>query len=456
MSESAFAAGRITVLREGPPQDTSKYVLYWMEHAQRAEANPAMERAIVWANRQKLPLLVLFVVDPGYPEGNARHFTFMLQGLKETMNAVRDRGAHFSLRKGDPPQIACELAENAAVVVTDRGYLRHLKAWRETLAQNAPRRVEMVEGDVIVPVEIASPKMETAARTIRPKLRNTVNDHTTLPPTLTLDHPAKRLGHKDDLEIENVGDFVRSLNCDQSVAPVSGFEGGLKAARSRLERFLRGAFKDYGDGRSDIVDRRVSTLSPYLHLGQISPLEIYHKVRNAKGASENAKAFLEEMVVRRELAVNYVHYCDDYDRFKGLPVWAQKTLAEHKDDERASTFTRSQLEDGKTDDPYWNAAMREMRLTGYLHNHLRMYWGKRILAWKATPEAAYRDALFLNNKYLLDGRDANSYANISWLFGLHDRGWPERDVYGKVRIMMPSGLKRKFDIDAYVRWANAL
>jgi deoxyribodipyrimidine photo-lyase len=399
---------------------------------------------------------VLFVVDPDYPEGNARHFTFMLEGLRETMAAVRARGAHFALRRGKPPDVAAEMARRAAIVVTDRGYLRHLKDWRWQVAEDCGCLMEMVEGDVVVPVDAASPKMETAARTIRPKLHKVLGASTALPPVVPLDRPAERLGGNADLALDDVPAFVASLECDASVAPVEHTRGGLSRARERLARFVRNDLPRYAEGRSDIVDRHVSVLSPYLHLGQISPLEVYHAVTSADVAEDNAEAFVEEMVVRRELAVNFVHHQPDYDSWEAIPGWARQSLAAHRDDPREETYTAEALEAGRTGDRYWNAAMREMRLTGYLHNHMRMYWGKRILGWMDDPREAFALTLRLNNRYFLDGRDANSYANVGWLFGLHDRGWPERDVYGKVRVMKPSGLKRKFDVDAYVRWAEAL
>ena len=170
---------------------------------------------------------------------------------------------------------------------------------------------------------------------------------------------------------------------------------------------------------------------------------------------KDKEAYLEELIVRRELACNYVFHTPDYDSYRCLPDWARKTLSEHADDERPTRYTRSELEAAQTDDPYWNAAMQEMLKTGYMHNYMRMYWGKKILEWCNTPQYAYRTALYLNNKYFLDGRDVNSYANVGWLFGLHDRAWTERDIFGKVRYMNANGLRSKFDIDAYVDWVEA-
>jgi len=193
-------------------------------------------------------------------------------------------------------------------------------------------------------------------------------------------------------------------------------------------------------------------MSPYLHFGQISPLEIALAVRRSRVRDRaNKDAYLEELLVRRELAINFVFYNRRYDVYASLPRWARATLKAHRHDRREHVYTLRQLEAAETHDPYWNAAMTEMRLTGKMHNYMRMYWGKKILEWTRTPAAAFRRALDLNNRYFLDGRDPASYANVAWCFGKHDRPWKQRPVFGTVRYMNAAGLERKFDMDAYVR-----
>jgi deoxyribodipyrimidine photo-lyase len=197
-------------------------------------------------------------------------------------------------------------------------------------------------------------------------------------------------------------------------------------------------------------------MSPYLHFGQISPLEIALSARNAaRGGAEDRASFLEELIVRRELAHNHCWYEPAYDRYEGVPAWARKTLAEHAGDPRPVLYSRAQLEAGETHHPYWNASMREMRETGYMHNRMRMFWGKKIVEWSPSPEEAFDTALRINNKFFICGRDANSFTNISWLFGLHDRPWFRRPVFGMVRYMGENTFK-KFDADAYVRSVEEL
>src|SRR5512135_2025636 len=191
-------------------------------------------------------------------------------------------------------------------------------------------------------------------------------------------------------------------------------------------------------------------MSRHLHFGQISPLYVALQIREAGSHNEDRAAYLEELVVRRELAHHFVHFTEDYDRYTGLPGWARATLDEHRDDERPHLYTQAQLDAAETRDPYWNAALREMKHTGYMHNHMHMYWGKKILEWSRTPESAYRVVLELNNRYFLDGRDPASFANVAWIFGLHDRPWPERPIYGTIRSMTAGGLERKAAMAAYV------
>jgi deoxyribodipyrimidine photo-lyase len=227
---------------------------------------------------------------------------------------------------------------------------------------------------------------------------------------------------------------------------------GLQADRVRTLNDYEG---EHADGRYVLYWMQQSHMSKYLHCGHISPIAVALEIQKARGGT-NVDSYLEELIVRRELAMNYVFYEPRYDRFDGLPDWARKTLADHKGDHRENIYTRAQLVSGETHDPYWNAAMKEMRETGYMHNYMRMYWGKKIIEWSKTPEIAYRTALALNNAYFLDGRDASSFSNIAWLFGQHDRGWTEREVMGKVRWMSAAGLERKADPKGYVEKVSAL
>lgn len=445
---------RIRLLNEADPR-RGKYVLYWMQNAQRAEFNPALEYAIQCANERGRRLLVVFGLMGDYPEANARHLRFMLEGLAGVQGALERRGIRFLVRRGRPDTVAIDAARNADLVVCDRGYLRHQVRWRRALVEAAGCPVVQVEGEAVVPVEIASAKPEFAARTIRRKLHTQHERYLVdLDPT-PLDADSLNLPrdpHGDAVDLDALDAALQSLDADPRVPPVSElFEGGTSQARARFEAFLDTHLDGYDEQRNQPQCDAVSTMGMYLHFGQISPVWLALRVRRERArARADVDALLEELLVRRELAINFVHYTPNYDKYACLPDWARSTLGEHRDDEREHVYTRHELERAQTHDPYWNAAMNEARHTGYMHNYMRMYWGKKILEWTNTPEYGHRVLLALNNRYFLDGRDPNSYANCAWVFGLHDRPWGERPVFGKVRYMNAAGLERKCDIEAYV------
>jgi len=446
---------RVRLLNGLPPRDKGDYVLYWMQQSQRAEHNPALEHAARRANQHGKPLLVGFGLMDDYPEANARHYRFMLEGLAEVASALERRGIHFTLRRGAPDAVAIELARKALLVVCDRGYLRHQKTWRRAVADEAGCRVEQVEADAVVPVDTASDKREHAARTLRPKLHRHLEEYLTDLDTTAVEHKATRLSIRGE-DLSDLDALLDRLKVDRSVAPVDQFRGGTGEAKRIFRRFLDRRFSSYQANRNQPQTDDVSHMSKYLHFGQISPVWLALQVANAVPKfNENRDAFIEELVVRRELAINFCEFEPDYDSYSCLPQWAQTTLAEHRDDTRPHHYTRAQLEAADTHDPYWNAAMRQMVHTGYMHNYMRMYWGKKILEWTNTPEYAFRVSLELNNKYLLDGRDPNSFAGVAWIFGNHDRGWTEREVFGKVRYMNAAGLERKCDIRGYVEKVEA-
>jgi deoxyribodipyrimidine photo-lyase len=427
------------------------YVLYWMQQSQRAEVNHALEYSILQANRLGIGVVVAFGLMDDYPEANLRHYTFMLEGLTETQALLKKRGIHMAVRRGSPPDVALELGQHAAMIVCDRGYLKHQRLWRNKVARKAACSVVQVESDVIVPLETVSPKAEYAARTLRPKIQKHLDDYLIELKPVKVQHSTVDISI-NGLEWKRPADILAVLKIDRTVSDVTGFfKGGTSRAKKIFSNFVRSRLKNYEKNHNQPQTDDISHMSVYLHFGQISPLYLSLKINKADHGSDSDKAaFLEELIVRRELAANFVYYHRNYDNFDCLPEWAKHTLNDHRKDRRPYIYTRRQLEDAKTHDPYWNAAMQEMKHTGFMHNYMRMYWGKKILEWSSSPELAFRNTLAINNKYFLDGRDPNSYAGVAWIYGVHDRAWPQRPVYGKVRCMMASGLERKCDIRGYV------
>ena len=429
------------------------FVLYWMQAAQRAEYNHALEYAVRQANELGKPLVAFFGLTPDFPGANERHYAFLLEGLKETQAALRGRGIRLVVRKGRPDEGVIRLGRRAALAVADDGHLRIERAWRARAAAGLGCPLVEVATNTVVPVETASPKEEYAAATLRPKIYRHL-DRFLVP----LAETGLRKGSQGlDLESLDIGDTARvltGLKPRRDAPPVRTFRGGTSQARRLLREFLATKLAGYAEDRNDPALEATSRLSPYLHFGQVSPLFVALEVM--KAPPYGRAPFLEELIVRRELAFNFVHYNRAYDRFAALPDWCRATLREHTGDRREFTYSAAELESGRTHDPFWNAAQKEMVLTGRMHGYMRMYWGMKILEWSESPERAFRTALALNNRYELDGRDPNGFAGVAWCFGKHDRPWARRAVFGTVRYMNAAGLRRKFDADAYVRKVEAL
>ncbi len=426
------------------------YVLYWMQTAQRISFNHALEYAKDEANRLGKPLLVYFGLMDDYPEANARHYYFMLEGLVHVKKELEKSGIQFLLSHISPEKGARSLSEKACLLVTERSYLRHEKAWKKEVSENISCMMVEVETNVVVPIDEVSLKEEYSAATIRKKIEREIPNYAFTLENRKVHIPSLHIIPSiKALPLRTADETLSLLNLSHEVPPVPEYyRGGYDEALIHFETFIDEKFHGYAELRNDPVQDYASNLSPYLHFGQISPLEIYLSLMDHH--SENKRVFLDELIVRRELAINFVEHNAHYDSYKAISSFARDTLEKHRHDERPFIYTLKELEKGKTHDLYWNACQLEMVHTGKMHGYLRMYWGKKIIEWTESPDIAYEIAVYLNNKYHIDGRDPNGFAGVAWCFGKHDRPWKEREVFGSVRYMNDKGLKRKFKIDQYV------
>ena len=288
--------------------------------------------------------------------------------------------------------------------------------------------------------------MEFAAYTLRPKIHKALIEFMDEFPKL------KKMG-KSEISSDRIDwdKIQKSLKINFDVKEVDWIKPGETSALKSLENFLKNKFDNYNEWRNDPTKNGQSNLSPYLHFGQISAQRIALETERLNGNKESAKSFLEELIVRRELADNFCYFNKNYDSFDGFHDWAKTSLNEHRKDEREFVYTLKQFEQAKTHEDLWNAAQMEMVTTGKMHGYMRMYWAKKILEWTKSPEDAMKIAIYLNDKYELDGRDPNGYTGIAWsIGGIHDRPWFERPVYGKIRYMNRNGAEKKFDIKAYI------
>ena len=436
------------------------YVLVWAQKAQRSRDNPALDLGFFLANSLRLPLAVLFVLTD-YPGAKPPHYGFMLEGVRELAADLRGRGAAFMIDGGPMVPTVAPYGREAAIVIADEGKLSFEREWRKSLSTAAGMpTVLLVETESVVPPATASDRLEWSAATLRRKISAKLPFFLNPPPSRpfecsipcrTSDFPSR-----DELlsgpaigKASGPGKGRKSGQGGVLRLQRIAFKGGWAAGMERFARFAgSGALGRYGEARNDPLAHGQSEMSPYLHFGQVSPVCL---ARTALAASESAaQPYIEQLVVRRELALNFVLHCPGYDGFEGAtPDWAQKSLRGRRG--LSTRYTLAELERGESDDRFWNAAQKEMILTGKMHNYLRMYWGKQLLSWFADPREAFKAAVYLNDTYSLDGRDPNGYAGIAWCFGRHDRPWPTRGAFGSLRSMTASGLGKKFDIERYTK-----
>lgn len=450
------------------PLSDSTCVVYVMSRDQRVYDNHALLEAQKEAIENKLPLIVQFVLLPHSGVRAREHYQFMVDGLKQVENELGTLNIPFVISIGDMKSEVSLLVSllKPRSVYFDFSPLRGPRRAIKAIAKSIKSRVLVVDTHNIVPTWVLSDKQEFAAHTIRRKLHKQIEPWLTEPAT-PQEHPfslSSTPGSKSWADVKKILGSIDEcgITCD--------FESGETAAKAALERFIKDGLVDYASERNKPSVDGQSDLSPYLHYGQLSSLRILLDILRSSDAppqllrepkmpsagnppskQDGIDAFVEELVVRKELSDNYCFYNSDYTSLAGAPEWAQKSLNMHRSDPRDFTYAQEQFENAKTHDDIWNAAQLQLRKSGKIHGYMRMYWAKKILEWSDTPEQAIETAIYLNDHYSIDGGDPNGYVGILWsIAGLHDRPWFERSVYGTVRYMADSGLKKKFDTATYV------
>lgn len=426
-------------------------IIYWMSRDQRVHDNWALLYAQQIAIHKNTELMVIFALTPHFLEATIRQYGFMLQGLEETENELAKHNINFHLLLGEPVETVSKFVakHKSGAVVTDFDPLRVKQQWQRKISKNISCAFYEVDAHNVVPCRRASFKQEFGAYTIRPKIHKVLEEYLVPFPLVKKQKPASEL-------IKNNWKAARkSLKVDMQVPEVTWCLPGENAGKNTLKNFIKDRLLMYGEDRNDPNKNAQSNLSPYLHFGNISAQRVVLEIMAADSRSKSAQDFLEELIIRKELSDNFCFYNQKYDSTEGFPNWAKKTLADHAKDKRDHIYTIQQFEKAETHDQLWNAAQLEMKITGKMHGYIRMYWAKKILEWTKNIDEALQYAIYLNDRYELDGRDPNGYVGIAWsIGGVHDRAWFDRPVFGKIRYMSHNGCKSKFDIEAYIKKFN--
>lgn len=475
---------RIRQLNDSPVSQDGEWVVYWMVAYRRAGWNFALQRAVECATSLGLPLVILEALRVDYRWASDRFHRFVLDGMADQQAAFERRQVYYhpylEPEPGAGSGLLRALAERAALVVTDDFPCFFLPRMQDAAADMLPVRMESVDSNGLLPIRAAD-KTYSSAYHFRRALQKQLPEFL---PGLPDPDPTDRVLPEPDREaLEAVlapwprvdsalldpASSLEAFPIDHGVAPVP-YRGGRTAALKALAGFLNDGFERYAERRSHPDAEAQSGLSPYLHWGHLSAHEVFRAVADREGwslnhlssetagkrsgwwsMSENAEAFLDELVTWRELGFNMTSREPDYHRYESLPDWARVTLEEHADDPRPALYSLEELEEARTGDELWNAAQRELLLEGRIQNYLRMLWGKKIIEWTENPEKALEVMVHLNNKYAVDGRNPNSYSGIFWCLGRYDRPWQERAVFGKIRYMTSPSARRKLDLDTYLK-----
>lgn len=438
------------------PSGDYRGVSFWMFRDQRIDDNWALVCAQKFALKHKCPLYVTFFLMSHYSVAGTRQYDFMLKGLQQVEKQCKSLGIQFHLELGYAKDMIVEYCEENEVdlVIADFSPLRDPLHWLEEAGKKLKKKnipLYQVDAHNIVPVWVTSNKLEFAARTIRPKVHNNLKEFLTEIPAIEK-HPYQPEQKAEPVDWDAAWNHLR---IDTGVAPVAWAKPGTLNGYRMLYEFITQRLKNYDSERNDPTKHGLSCLSPYYHFGQLSVQRVILCITDRKVKSKASKAvdaYVEEAVVRRELSDNYCFYQPDYDNYEGAWDWAKQSTEKHRNDKREYVYTEEELRYGKTHDKLWNACQIQMLQEGKMHGYLRMYWAKKILEWTESVEDAIRIAIFLNDKYELDGRDPNGYVGIMWsMVGVHDRPWIERPIFGKIRYMNFNGCCRKFDVDRYSR-----
>jgi len=445
---------RVTVRRSGVPAPDGACVVYWMQRAQRAIDNPALDTAVELANQLHIPVVVFFAPVPFYPHANLRHYQFLADGIPDIANALAKRNIGFVFRRFPDHNLIrfCDEVK-AAHVIGDENPMREPEDWRQTATKKLRVPLWTVDADVIVPSKLLE-KAQYAAHIIRPRLQAQLKAFlvASANPRAKVSWQAPKHLAALDPDLQKTGlDITTGWPLDRLVSPVSTWRGGSAEGLRLLSDFVKNKLPGYGTLRNKPEVDHTSRLSPYLHFGHISPVTVALEVQRADAPKADKEAFLNQVITWRELAINLVRFNPEYDNFECGEPWAHRTLAKHAQDRRAVLYTEKQLEHADTHDSLWNAAQVQMLHRGWMHNYLRMYWAKKILEWSPSPAEAYRRAVHLNDKYFLDGRDPNGYAGIAWsIVGKFDRPWFERPIFGQIRYMSGESTGKKFNSKKYI------
>ncbi|MFT7464770.1 MAG: deoxyribodipyrimidine photo-lyase, partial [Pseudohongiellaceae bacterium] len=414
--KSKVPSTRIRPLNGASARPTGDYVLYWMVANRRPRWNFALQHAVARALEYGKPLVVLEALGCRHRWANDRSHRFLADGMADNAEAFRETPVLYYPYVEPEPQASRGLLEalgkHACTVITDDWPCAFVPRIQAAAAKLLPVSLEAVDGSCVVPMRVPDRAFPTAYG-FRRFLHGCLREHLavfpeknplarrSLKPAGRLPAAIRERWPATETRSLRAPGLIASLPIDHRVAAVEE-TGGWRAGSARVSRFIQLALDRYIDNGRHPDRDGTSGLSPYLHFGHVSA----HEALDAVMAWENlfpedlpaqgngrragwwrmgdaAEAFLDQLITWRELGFNLCAQRDDYDQYDSLPEWSRRTLEDHALDARDHVYDLDVFDRCETHDELWNAAQRQLRESGRMHNYLRMLWGKKILEWTA-------------------------------------------------------------------------
>ncbi len=427
------------------------YVLCWLRQALRARDNPALDVAVSVANARGVPCLVHVGIREDYPYASDRLHAFQAgaAAVLETELAARGIAAASLLERPghDAAGVLERLAGAAVCTVTDDPALPLDGGQVAALAEAGP--VLAVDSARMVPLSMLPEGIRTT-KGFRAAHRPLRAHPAALPGDVEPDRPPHdgalpfepdRLGARRAATVDR---WIAEAGIDHSLPPAPLFEASRARLDALLDRLVGTVLPVYRWRRNNPADdASASLLSPYLHFGMVGPREIARRVAASDAPAGCKWKFLDEMLTWREWFAYRAATLPGPTAYDTLPEAARRTLADHADDPRGTLYSLDDLIHARTDDETWNAAQNQFLMEGYMHNNLRMYWGKKIIGWTPDPRTAWSTALYLNDRLSLDGRDPATCGNMGWVFGQGRRAYRENPVYGWIAPKSDRALRKR-------------
>lgn len=390
----------------------------------RVHDNPALSTAA----REAALIVPLFVFDAailGQEHAGTNRVAFLLDALRDLDRSLGERGSRLALRSGDVVvetlSVARDVGAEAVFLAEDAsGYAQRRRRRLEEAGGRAGVAVRVTPGVTVAPLGSIETGAGTHYSVFTPFYRAWSSA-----PRRPVEPTPRRLSMPDGVPPGSPPTLEELVaGCPSPDLPA----GGERVGRRRLSAWLRAGIAGYGAGHDDLEADATSRLSPYFHLGCISPLEAAQRAGEVAGSTP----FVRQLAWR-----DFFHQL-----LAARPETAHEDLRPRGYGWSGDSEALDAWRNGETGFPIVDAGMRQLRQEGYMHNRARLITASFLVHHLRVDWRAGARHFF---EWLVDGDVANNVGNWQWVAGTGAN--PRRG-----RAFNPIRQAHRFDPDgAYVR-----